>query len=225
MQMKNSIILFIILACCTFDMAAQSDASFRNYAHTSAVMSKGHYRYSLFSNMEYGLTDNITMTGHPIWLFLSPSIAAKWQLLKNNNYAISIYHGVACPTPILSLVARKGTGGFISPAFEIPFMLSLRNGIISTLNLTSDHQITGELGFEFALFNDALEPGSSIDLPIISPRNAIYYKNAGFNLALGLEGKMLGKFDYYSKAEIFLFPFKDEEYEVEYSNTNSYFER
>lgn len=204
-------------------MAAQSDIPFRNYAYTSDIMPKGHFRYSLFSNTEYGLTDNITIAAHPLWLFLSPSVEARWELLQKNNYAVSVYHGIVCPTPILSLVSRKGTGGFISPEFEIPFMLSLRNGVLSTYNLAPEQRLTGEFEFEFALFNDALEPGSSIDLPIISPRNAVYYKNAGLNLALGMEGKIRGKFDYYSKAEVFLFPFKDEEYKVEYGNTSSYF--
>lgn len=221
--MKISRMLPILWICCVFNVTAQTDAVFRSYAHTSDLIPKGNFRYSLFSNMEYGLTDNVTIEAHPIWMFLSPSVEVKWGILNKNGKAFSIYHGIACPTPILSIVSREGTGGFISPEFRIPFMLSVRNGIVSTHNLAPKQRVTYECGFEIALFNDELEPGSSIDLPIISPRNAVYYKNAGFNLALGLEGKIRGKFDYFSKAEVFLFPFNDQEYELEYDNSNMYF--
>lgn len=113
----------------------------------------------------------------------------------------------------------EGTGGLISPEFDIPFMLSVRNGMISTWKLKNDHRITSELGVEFALLNDKLQPEVLLTFPSLVQEMLFIIKNSGIDAGLTAEGKILGRIDYYSKVQGFIFPAETSEYEQEYGKT------
>ncbi|MEI6091058.1 MAG: hypothetical protein WCR42_11440 [bacterium] len=219
--MRAIVIAFIFLVFSSVLSFSKDNENFINYSKSANVLPKGDFRYSLFGQTEVGLSNKLTISAHPIMLFVSPSIDLKYNFMKNEKYSISTIHGATCPTLLLNLVKTKGTGGFISPEFEIPFMLSIRNGIIGTYKYAPNHILSGSFVFEFALFNSSLDPGTSIDIPLISPRSAVYYRNAGFDLALSAEGKICNKFDYAGKAELFLFPFSNERYNSEYDKTTN----
>ena len=216
------LIIILIIASGT-DFFGQEISGFKTFGRSADLMEKGDVRYSLFSKAEYGLTDKMTLSIHPLWIFMAPSVDVKWQIKKSDKNAIAIVHGISSPTPVMKLVAAEGTGGLISPEFDIPFMLSVKNGLISTWHVGTIHRMSAELNVKVALFNSKLLPGSSIDLPVISPRNAVYYKNAGLNLGLVAEGVLLKKTDYYTGVQLFLFPFEDNEYKEEYPETGQYF--
>jgi hypothetical protein len=221
--MKTLSFILLVIISFLYPAKSQEVIRFKPCAHESYLLSKGEYRYSLFSKAEYGLTDNITLSAHPLWIFIAPSIDIRWRWISSDSYSLSWIHGISCPTPAMNLFALEGTGGLISPEFDIPFMLALRNGVISTWKTKQGHTITSEFAVEFALLNDKLQPGSSIDIPVISPRNAVYYKNIGVDVALAAEGKIIGKFDYYSKAQAFVFPAKNDKYTNEYGETSRFF--
>jgi hypothetical protein len=221
--MKNIPFILLILISVLNQIKAQETKRFNPYAHSSEMLSKGEFRYSLFAKADYGLTDKITISAHPIWAFIAPSIDIQWQWKKSDRQSIFIKHGISCPTPAMRLFAMEGTGGLISPEFDIPFMFAIKNSLLSTWQLKRGNILTAEFGVEFSLLNEKLQPGSSIDLPVISPRNAVYYKNFGVDVALSSEGNIIGKFDYYSKAQVFLFPANNEKYSDEYGETSRYF--
>ena len=221
--MKAIGFIIIIILNLTFRIYGQENSTFKPYSPNSYILSKGEWNYSLFSKGEYGLSDKVSLKIHPVWLFFAPSIALKWTWIKTDKYSFSFLHGLSSPTPIMNLLAKKGTGGLISPEFDIPFMLCIENKLIFALNLQGGHKVIGDFGMEFALFNDKLLPGSSIDLPVISPRSAVYYKKFGVDIGLSLEGNLFGKFDYYSKAQGFMFPLMNENYKNEYGLTGRYF--
>lgn len=202
---------------------AQDTRDFKPYMRNAGLMKKGDVRYSLLTNGEYGLSDNLTLNLHPVWIFMAPSVSLKWNLRKSDKHTLSIINGISSPTPAMRLFATSGTGGLISPEFEIPVMISVKNGIMATGKIGDNHLISGEFAIEFALFNSNLEPGSSIDLPIISPRNFVYYKNVGVDFALAAEGIVAGKLDYYSKVQVFIFPVDDKGYKEEYLDTGRFF--
>lgn len=221
--MKTFKIIIFLTFLLSIKINAQEEIRFKPYGLHADVLNKHKLRYSLFTKGEYGVSDKITLRLHPLWVFMAPSVDVKWQWVKSDKRSISFLHGISSPTPAMRLLATEGTGGLISPEFDIPFMLSLRNGVISTWHLENEQTFTAELGMEFALFNGNLQPGSSIDLPIISPRNAVYYKNFGIDLSFGMEGKLFGKFDYYSKIQSFMFPIQTQRYDIEYGNTGIFF--
>jgi len=221
--MKKSILTVLIIVVSLYQINAQSNSPYRNFGHNAENLAKSQLRYSLFTFSEYGINDQITLIAHPLWVFLSPDISLKWNLSKNSTTVISLMHGLSCPTPILSLISRKGTGGVISPEFDIPFMLAIKNGILANYHFYDNHVFSAGLAIEFALFNDKLEPGSSIDLPVIAPRFNVFYRNPGIEFNIGVEGKLYKKFDYYTKTELFLFPFQNKNFKEEYGNTNGFF--
>jgi hypothetical protein len=216
-------LFFLLMVMYSIGAFTQDVPVFKPYMHTGGLMKKKAVRYSLFSYAEYGLSEKATIVLHPVWTFMAPTVAIKWKVKQSDQLTVSMIQGISSPTPAMRLVAASGTGGLISPEFDIPMMISIRNGVVATRTLNSNHLISGEFAVEFALFNTGLQPGSTIDLPIISPRNAVYYKNAGFDLGLAAEGKLLNKFDYYSKVQLFLFPFEVERYKEEYDDSSIFF--
>jgi hypothetical protein len=153
---------------------------------------------------------------HPLMLFLSPSVDIQYALTRFGNTTICGISGFNYPTILMRLVAAKGTGGLISPEFTIPQMVSIRNGIVATMKIAEQHFVSSRILFEFALNNGALEPGSSIDLPVIAPHSAVYYNDAGFAVAIAAEGLVHSVISYHCKSELFIFPFISQEYEDEY---------
>ena len=103
-------------------------------------------------------------------MFLSPSVSIKYNFYNQGKFSISSMHGINYPAPLMNLVKNKGTGGFISPEYEIPWLLSVYNSVAATYLIGGNQILTGELGLEFALNNSKLSPGTSVDLPVILPR-------------------------------------------------------
>jgi len=221
--MRKSIIVLLIINLNTI-FAVDDSTKIRLYDESAIVISDYSFKYSLFANAEYNIKENISLQGHPLMLFLSPSLSVKYNFYNNNNLLISSVHGFNYPTLFMRLIKGKGTGGFISPEFNIPHIFSINNSIIATIILNKNHFLTGSFGMEFALNNSKLEPGTSIDLPLILPRSMVYYKNMGFNLKFIGEGNLFEDFNYHLKNEFFFFPVKDDVYDYEYQNTsNSFF--
>lgn len=204
---------------------SQVDSNYFRFYGGSAYTLKPHYfKYSLIEESEYGISKNLSIVGHPIMLFLSPSLSLKYNLFKKNNLSISSIHGFNYPTLLMNMVKTKGTGGFISPEFSIPHLFSIRNSIISTIAFEEKLFLNGSIGIDIALNNSKLEPGTSIDLPIILPRSMVYYKNIGFILNIGVEGSLSRNFQFQCESEIFIFPIEDDKYDYEYQETsNSFF--
>ena len=208
MKLIFNFCLFFIL---NFGLLAQDLSPVNNFhffSFNASIITKKSLDLSLFSKNEFGLSDNMSVLSHPLTLFLSPSIEVKWRHYKEGNLEYSTIHGLNYPTPLLRLISMKGTGGIISPEFEIPQMISIRNGIIGTYRLSENRYLSGRAIFEFSLGSANLDEGTSIDLPIIAPRSAIYYKNIGFNLGVAYEEKISGYFNGLAESNLFLFPYE-----------------
>lgn len=221
--MKKIVVLLTMLACHCLTVFTQSASGFKQFANTAEQPLRNQWRYSLFSNAEYGISDKVSVRTHPLWFFVAPSAEIKWQWAASDNRNISFVHGITCPSPVMNIFAMSGTGGVISPEFDIPVVFSIKNGIISTWKLHDKHRLTAEAVVKFAILNNKLQPGSSIDLPVISPRNAVYYKNVGLEAAWTNEGVMTGRLDYYSRLQVFLFPVGNDRYREEYGSTSRFF--
>jgi hypothetical protein len=221
-EMKKILLIciccLIILSVLRAENNENTSQSYHFYDYNAFVLNPGVVKYSVFSPASVGLCKNLDISAHPIMLFLSPSVELKYHFDKKQDIMISSYHGINYPTILLSVIARKGTGGVISPEFDIPQMVAVRNGIMATTTLGSDNYLTGRLGFEFAINNSVLEPGTSVDLPVIAPRSAVYYNNVGFNLAISNEGRISSIFNYLLKCEVFAFPFISEKVKREYED-------
>jgi hypothetical protein len=218
----KKIIIIVCALTSLFTGLLCDDAKF-NYSDINAeVRDAGSVRYSIFTPMTVAVSDNIEISAHPIMLFLSPSIELKYcfadRKINADNIAVASYHGINYPTILMSLVAMKGTGGIISPEFDIPHMFAIRNGLMFTKKLQEFGYLSGRFGIEFALNTRSLDAGTSVDLPMIASRSAIYYNNVGFDIALSNEGSISKKFDYAIKVESFVYPFVSDRVKREYTD-------
>ncbi len=219
--MKKIIFAFILASGFIF---SQNDSlKFRLYGESSMLATHKTFKYSLFENAEYGINNKLSITAHPIMIFISPSITLKYNFYNKEKITVSSLHGINYPTQLMNLIKNEGTGGFISPEFNIPQLFSIANSVIATLQLSENNFISSGLGIEFALNNSKLKPGTSVDMPLILARSMVYYKNVEFNFKVLSEGKLFKDLDYYLKSEIYLLPFNDNEYDYEYQLTDNNF--
>lgn len=219
--MRNILIIFLLIVAINTIKGTEESKSFKFYDETAYILSAGDIKYSLFGKGEYGINEKLGIVVHPLMFLVSPSADLKYNFYKEGDLFISSFHGFNYPTLLLNLIKNKGTGGVISPEFDIPHTFSIRNGLLATYKLTDNHFISGALSFEFALNNGDLEPGTSVDLPVILPRTMVYYKNAGFDFKIISEGKLISDFDYHLKSDLYIFPFEDDEYDYEYQRTSN----
>jgi len=219
--MKNIIIILLLIVTFNTIKAGDENKSFKFYDETANILKAGDIKYSLFGKGEYGINENFSIILHPLMFLLSPSADLKYNFYKEADLVISSFHGFNYPTLVLNLIKNKGTGGVISPEFDIPHTFSIRNAVIATYKISAEHYLSAGLGFEFALNNGDLKPGTSVDLPVILPRTMVYYKNAGFDFKIISEGKLISDFDYHLKSDLFIFPFEDDEYDYEYQSTSN----
>lgn len=168
--------------------------------------SSGKIDVSMFKLSSYQLNEKLKIKAHPLYFFLNPSIELNWLHKANDKSAFATYHKISYPSLMLNFVKKEGTLGIISNEFEIPQMIAIGNGILYSSSFGQDSYWTAKAGIEFSLGGSELDDRTAIDLPVVAPRDEVYYRNYGFNVALSVESHFAGKFRYVVMTEGFLFP-------------------
>ncbi|MBL7795660.1 MAG: hypothetical protein JNJ90_04075 [Saprospiraceae bacterium] len=176
---------------------------FSNTAYTLPVRTGG---FALLHNARYAVSRRVELGFHPLAMFLTPDIEVKWKHLESGRYTLSTWHSVSYPSPLLRTVQISGAGGFISPEFDIPDIFAIQNGLLVSTTLGGRHHLTGRAIFEFALNTSALDNRTTIDLPIVFPRSAVFYEGYGFAAGLSAEGSLFGRFSYLADTDAWFFP-------------------
>lgn len=176
---------------------------FSNTAYTLPPRRGG---FSLLHTSRYGITRRMELGFHPLLVFLSPDIELKWKQIETPGYTLSSFHSVNYVSPLLRTVQIEGAGGFISPEFEMPEMFAFQNGALFSKKLREGHHLTGKALFEFSVHSAPPDERSTIDLPIVFPRSAVYYKGYGFIAGVAAEGRLFGRFAYLAASEAYFFP-------------------
>ncbi len=176
---------------------------FSNSAYTLPARRGG---FSLLHTSRYAVSKRVELGFHPIAMFLSPDIEVKWKQIETDGYTLSSFHSVNYPSMLLRTVQISGAGGFISPEFEIPDMFAFQNGVLLSTAFNNRHFLTGKALFEFALNTSKLDARTTVDLPILFPRSAVYYEGYGFIAGASMEGKLIGRFSYLASTDVYLFP-------------------
>lgn len=197
--MKKIIIIFALFF-------AFANHSFSYWDNASTINTK-KMDLRLMSFSEVGIADNYSIKFHPLAMFVSPSFDLKYSF---PNKDLSFFAGINYPTPLLKLVQNKGAGGFISPEFSVPQLFSFRIGYEENLNVNERLNFYTNLYFEYAP-TSKLDRSMMIDIPVIAPQMAVYSKGFGINVNVALQGKAIGKFDYYLKMGANIFPFSTED--------------
>ncbi|TNE60090.1 MAG: hypothetical protein EP344_07970 [Bacteroidetes bacterium] len=199
----------LILLLCAGLAAAQpippDDPAFL-FSNTAYTLPARRGGFALLHNSRYGVSRRVELGFHPLMMFLSPDIEVKWKQVEAPQFTLSSFHSINYPSFLMCVVQVEGAGGFISPEFTIPTMLAIQNGLIGTTIVGDRHILTGRLTFEFSLKNAKPDARTTVDLPFVYPRAAVYYKDYGFITGLAAEGKVWQRLDYLATVDAYFFP-------------------
>ena len=182
------------------------DTLTRNYwtEGTACNIPKNRWELALFTISRYGITDKLELSAHPLMVFLMPQVKLKVGWGKYSGFALATEHGIFHPTLFLRLVARKGTGGLISPEYTIPQMFAIYNRFLVSYSPFRQALLTAHAGIEFAVKFGSLDPQSTIDLPIVYPRLAVFYNEPEFDAGLDFRGKFIPRLGWLFNVENFI---------------------
>ncbi len=180
------------------DLSAQANGyNFRNWSiGTAYTLPEGRWEVGVFHPLRYGFSDRVEFAAHPILFFVMPNFSLKWSQNSAGGFDLALRHSLTYPTPLLRIVSREGTGGLISPEFDIPHMIEFYNEFLFSRILEGSHFFTGKIGFSIAAKSDDLDPGALIDYPLAYHRLAVYLHGYGMRFGLDFQGPVAGDFYY-----------------------------
>lgn len=203
--MVKNIIIYIILFFISQLVFAQSEIVKDKWSyHTAQLMPAGKWESGIFQPLRYGLNSKVELNTHVLMLPLVPGAAVKVSLGQAKGFMLSSEHGISSPTPFLNVVSRKGTGGILSPEFDFPFILSIKNGIIASKPICKNALLSVHANYTFALRANKPDYQATIDLPLFYPRMAHYYKGSTVNAGLSVKGNISPKWLYEQSTQVFV---------------------
>lgn len=173
---------------------------------TAYTLPQGRWEFGLFQPVRWGQSDDREISFYKLSALLMPGMTVKQRWYQRYQWTVSSTHSVYYPTPLLKMVAKKGIGGMISPEFEIPNMISFWNMILASQSLDQNRILTLKAGFALAFGGSDLTSGSTIDLPLIYHRLAVYYNGWLLRFGTDMNGRMSKKWTFLVDGDLFLIP-------------------
>jgi hypothetical protein len=162
------------------------------------------WELGLFTASRYGITKNLEISAHPLMFFLMPQVTLKAGWGTYSGFTLATEHGIFYPTLFMQLVSAKGTGGLISPEFDIPQMFAVYNRFLVSMRPFRNALLTARGGIAFSVKFGPLDPQSTIDLPVIYPRLAVFYNQPEFDAGIDFRGKFHPRFGWLFSIENFI---------------------
>jgi len=185
---------------------------------TASNLPKGSFESGIFQPLRYGYSDNIEISSHPFLVFVIPNISIQKSYSEWHGLSIFSKHSLVNPTPLLRKVTKSDIAGFISPEFEIPIMISLKNEIKVNHSMNVDWKVSAKAGLTIAWTKEDLDSRTTIDLPIIFPRLGVYYNGYGINMGMNINGNILPKINLLTDLNILILPGADEDMSFEHKS-------
>jgi hypothetical protein len=181
------------------------DPPAKNYwtGGTACNIPKNRWELALFTASRYGINDKLELSAHPLMFFLMPQVTLKVGWGKYSGFTLATEHGIFYPTLFMQLVSRKGTGGLISPEYTIPQMFAVYNRFLVSYSPFNKALLTAHTGIAFSVKFGPLDPQSTIDLPVIYPRLAVFYNEPEFDAGIDFRGKFIPRFGWLLNFENF----------------------
>ena len=187
-------------------------------AAASENLPKGNFETGLFQPLRYGLSENIEISTHPVLMFFIPNLSVQKRHPSWAGLALVSRHSLVVPTPLLKMVTKKGVGGFISPEFDIPLMIALKNEIQLKRTLNDSWILSGTAGLTLAYCSKKLDKRTTIDLPVVFPRLGVFYNGYGVNFRFGFAGSLFPRLDLLTDLNVLLLPGREEGFAFEHKN-------
>ena len=172
---------------------------------TAHSLPKGQWETGLFQPVRYGLNDNQDIALHPFFALKLPNLVFKKTWTEKNSWTIASRHGFYYPTPLLQSITGAGKFKIVAPQFEFPTLIGLTNEILATRSVGTG-QLTGKAGLLLGLGGGDLDPTSTIDVPLVYPRLAVYYNGWGLRLGADYVAPVKGRWSGFVDGDVFLYP-------------------
>jgi hypothetical protein len=185
-----------------------------NY-QTSYTIEKKHWEKSFREPLRYGMTDNLEITCHILMMPVMPNLGIKMKFKNSKGFLLAHSHDLTYYSPFLNLVSRKGIGGLISPQFEFPFALLIRNSLTASRSIKKGNLLTLNLGLDIGLTGRKIDRQATIDLPLVYPRLAPLYSGIGLRFGGDMRGLVTGKWFYKAGLQSFIIPRKNNSFFLE----------
>ncbi len=171
---------------------------------TACNVPKHRWELGLFTASRYGITDKIELSAHPLMFFLMPQVKVKVGWGEYSGFRLATEHGIFYPTQFMRLAATEGTGGLISPEFTIPQMFSVSNRLLVSYRPFHKALLTAHGGITFAIKFGPLDPRTTIDMPVIYPRLAVFYNQPEFDAGIDFRGQFISRLGWLFNVENFI---------------------
>lgn len=199
-------LLLVILCIMQINLNAQDSVLFKYWTGgTAFVIPKHRLEMGILDESRYGLTDRYEISSHLLKSLLMPNLNLKISWGSYKGFYFASKHGLFYPSPFMKTVAREGIGGLISPEFSIPEMLAINNQIIVSCSPLKNTILSAYTGFNFALKSGELDERTTIDLPYIYPRLAVFYNRPEIIAGLDFRGNFTRCFGFKYNIDNFLF--------------------
>ena len=177
-------------------------------------LEKGEWEIGIIKPIRFGLGNGREIFTYKLLTLKMPNVSYKKLRWRKSDWDISTRHSLYYPTPFLKwLQSPLGMelGGpnmfaLISPEFDIPHMVSIWNSVIATREIIENVHFTGIAEFGIAFGANELAKESTVDLPFIFPRLAVYYTGAVVKMGSSIHSKINKHWGYVVSGEAFLMP-------------------
>ena len=203
---KKSVILFWLFLIIASIIYGQENNSKIWSEGTAYILPQKRVELGLFQPLRYGQSQNIEWSTHPIYFFIIPNFSLKWFNGFYNNLAIASRYSVYYPTMLLRTIAREGTGGIISPEFDIPQMVAFNGEALFSKSLNQNTLITLKIGLAFGIKFGGLDERTTIDLPLVYYRLAVFYHGYQLRSGLDLDGHLYKRWHFALDADYYYIP-------------------
>lgn len=179
---------------------------------TARTLPAGRLETGVFGALRYGLTDDLTLSGHPLLLPVAPNAELQWAWGRAGALRLASAHGLLYPTPLMNLLARPGTGGVVPADVRYPQILASSHHLFASLPLGS-HLLSARAGgwLSWALTSfDGPRFWSQVEWHLAWPRMASWFTGRSYDLGLSGEGPVWRSTRYRLELDRFFMPgFRD----------------
>lgn len=203
--MKRLIIILLLVHACIQIIVGQSYT--KNWSEgTAFTLPENRFEVGIFHPLRYGLTSCAEVSIHTLAFFVMPNLSVKLNQYAHDKVVVASRHSVLYPTWLLQLISMEGTGGIISPEFDIPPMIEFYNELLISSEIAKDITLTSKLGISLAAKWGKLDKRTTIDLPLIYHRLLVFYNGISLRFGGDIEGRLLGDFNYLVDFDYFYTP-------------------
>jgi hypothetical protein len=174
------------------------------------TMPQGRLEMALFHQWRYGIGENLELASNPVIFIPDPNLKLKIQWRRINDLQFASEHGFTIPTLLMRISQIQGAGGIIPRQYDIPLLITINNAVRVSKPLMSRSLLSAKAGILFSIRGKVPDPGSSVDLPILYPRMAVYYHQPVLDFELNYQWNLSRTFKAFIGNELFLVNRKNE---------------